>query len=44
MDELRVALRALGYPLSDDKLSTFEATGAKAKSYVSCAIGKFEAK
>ena len=42
IESLRVALRGLGYPLSDDKLSAFETTTTKAKSYVSCAVGKFE--
>lgn len=44
IDTLRVALRGLGYPLSDDKLGFVDTTTAKAKSYVSCAIGKFDTK
>ena len=39
---LREALRKLGYPMIDDELSTFQEVGAKAKSFVSCAIGKFD--
>ena len=42
MNELQKSLRGLGYPLSTDELSTFENVGAKAKSFVSCAIGKMD--
>ena len=38
--ELRGALKSLGYPLSDENLGFVEDTTAKAKSFVSCAIGK----
>ncbi len=41
--KLRERLRKLGYPMIDDELSTFQEVGAKAKSFVSCAIGKFDA-
>ena len=41
-EELQKKLRALGYPLSTDELSTFENIGTKAKSFVSCAIGKMD--
>ncbi|MRI83199.1 MAG: heavy metal transporter [Nitratiruptor sp.] len=34
-------LISLGYPLIDERLSTGAAIGAKARSLVSCAIGKF---
>lgn len=40
--KLKEKLRKLGYPLSQDELSTIENIGAKAKSFVSCAIGKFD--
>jgi len=40
IETLRLKLRNVGYPLSDDNLSTLENVGAKAKSFVSCAIGK----
>jgi len=48
-DEARSALfksilRGLGYPLIDEKLGTFDAAGMKAKSFVSCAVGKFTTK
>ena len=33
-------LRGLGYPLSEDELSSLQSISAKAKSFVSCAIGK----
>ncbi len=39
---LRETLRKLGYPMIDDELNTFQEVGAKAKSFVSCAIGKFD--
>lgn len=37
---LKTKLRALGYPLTTDELSTFESVATTAKSFVSCAIGK----
>lgn len=45
-DEMRDALfksvlRKLGYPLTDEKISAVGAAGLKAKSVVSCAVGKF---
>jgi len=39
-DILKVKLRELGYPLIDDELSTFQTVTTKAKSFVSCAVGK----
>lgn len=39
---LKGQLRSLGYPLSTDELSTIQNVGAKAKSFVSCAIGKMD--
>ncbi len=42
IDALRHALRGLGYPMSDEKLNLFETTTTKAKSFVSCAIGKVD--
>ena len=39
---LKEQLRSLGYPLSIDELSTLQNVGAKAKSFVSCAIGKMD--
>ena len=41
-DLLKEKLRGLGYPLSSDELSTLQNVGAKAKSFVSCAIGKID--
>lgn len=41
-ETLKNALRGLGYPLVDEKLNFFENNTAKAKSFVSCAVGKFE--
>ncbi len=39
-DRLREALKALGYPMVDEDMNFIEGVGAKAKSFVSCAIGK----
>ena len=40
-DALKLKLRSLGYPLTTDELSGFEKATTTAKSFVSCAIGKF---
>ncbi|MDD5405970.1 MAG: heavy metal transporter [Sulfurovaceae bacterium] len=40
MDELRNVLKTIGYPLSDEDLSAVENATTKAKSFISCAIGK----
>lgn len=40
MDKLSKALRNLGYPLASEEMSFMDNTSAKAKSFVSCAIGK----
>lgn len=37
---LKETLRSIGYPLTTDELSTFETIETKAKSFVSCAVGK----
>ena len=37
---LRHALKRLGYPMSDEDLSTVEGFTTTAKSFVSCAVGK----
>ena len=39
---LKTTLRSLGYPLVTDKLGFIEDNALKAKSFVSCAIGKFD--
>ncbi len=39
---LRLALKSLGYPMVDEELNFFQNSSAQAKSFVSCAIGKFE--
>lgn len=41
---LRAKMKKLGYPFEDEKLGTFEEVGTKAKSFVSCAIGKMDQK
>ncbi|UTJ05431.1 heavy metal transporter [Arcobacter roscoffensis] len=40
-EELKLKLRALGYPLTSDELSGFDKAATTAKSFVSCAVGKF---
>lgn len=40
-EELKLKLRSLGYPLVGDELSGFDKAAATAKSFVSCAVGKF---
>ncbi len=37
----KAILRKLGYPLFDKESSLIESTGLKAKSFISCAVGKF---
>ena len=39
-EALKLKLRSLGYPLSNDELSGFQKATTTAKSFVSCAIGK----
>lgn len=41
VEELSKELKKLGYPLSSDAMGFVESTSVKAKSFVSCAIGKF---
>ena len=40
MPALRKKLKSLGYPMSDEDLTTMEGFGTTAKSFVSCAVGK----
>ncbi|MBD3798277.1 MAG: heavy-metal-associated domain-containing protein [Campylobacterales bacterium] len=40
IEELRTELRKMGYPMTDEKLDFLNTNTAKAKSFVSCAIGK----
>jgi copper chaperone CopZ len=42
VEELRAHLRKLGYPMSDEEMGFFDAGTAKARSFVSCAVGKME--
>ena len=37
---LRQKLKKLGYPMSDEDLTTIEGFSTTAKSFVSCAVGK----
>ena len=41
MEELKIKLRGLGYPLTTDELSGMDKVTTTAKSFVSCAVGKF---
>lgn len=43
-EELKTALRGLGYPLTSDELSGIQKATTTAKSFVSCAIGKINQK
>ncbi len=36
----RKKMKALGYPMEDEELGVFKKSGLKAKSFISCAIGK----
>ncbi len=40
LEELKLRLRSLGYPLIDDELSGLDKLTTKAKSFVSCAVGR----
>ncbi|MEA1913707.1 MAG: heavy-metal-associated domain-containing protein [Campylobacterota bacterium] len=40
LENLKTTLRNIGYPLSTDELGNLETLQTKAKSFVSCAIGK----
>lgn len=42
VEELKLKLRSLGYPLTTDELSSLEKISTTAKSFVSCAIGKID--
>lgn len=42
IEALRKELKKLGYPMGDEHLDFLDSNAAKAKSFVSCAIGKFE--
>ena len=39
--QFRVILRSLGYPLFGERTSVSDSAGLKAKSFISCAVGKF---
>ncbi len=43
-EKLRYKMKKLGYPFEDEELGKFEEVGTKAKSFVSCAIGKMDSK
>jgi len=44
LELFKKVLRDHGYPLVEDKLGFVDATSLKAKSFVSCAVGKFNTK
>ena len=39
-NKLREVLKSIGYPMADENLSFTENLSTKAKSFISCAIGK----
>jgi len=41
IDKLSFALKNLGYPFISEEMSFVDSTSTKAKSFVSCAVGKF---
>ncbi len=43
LSALRAKLKSLGYPMSDEDLTTLEGFSTIAKSFVSCAVGKMNA-
>lgn len=43
-EKLKIVLKKLGYPLVVDDLTKSQEVGLKAKSFISCAIGKFTLK
>lgn len=42
INKLRVTLKSIGYPMSDEKLDTIDNITTKAKSFISCATGKLD--
>lgn len=44
IDSLKQKCKSLGYPFADEELDTIDQISTKAKSFVSCAIGKIENK
>ena len=42
ISSLKNALKALGYPMADEKLGFLESGSAQAKSFISCATGKLQ--
>jgi len=43
VEKLSKALRTLGYPFASEEMSFMDSTSAKAKSFISCGIGKMYA-
>ncbi|MFP4486617.1 MAG: heavy-metal-associated domain-containing protein [Campylobacterales bacterium] len=41
-DEVKATLKELGYPVVGEQMGWLESTGAKAKSFVSCAVGRMD--
>jgi len=42
IDSLKTALKGLGYPFEGESFGFVQDSSMKAKSFVSCAVGKFE--
>lgn len=41
---IKQQLKSLGYPIKGEEMGFFEDAGAKAKSFVSCAVGRMDGK
>ena len=44
IDRLKAKVKAMGYPFASEEMGFMDETTTKAKSFVSCAVGKFELK
>jgi copper chaperone CopZ len=42
VESLKIALRKLGYPIEGESFGFLQDSSMKAKSFISCAVGKFE--
>lgn len=42
VESFKETLKSMGYPLQGEELGFLEDTGAKAKSFVSCAVGRMD--
>jgi len=42
IERLKVKVKSLGYPFVSEEMGLFDETATKAKSFVSCAVGKID--